>query len=84
MKIRQYRLSFSVNSGSAAPIKYDYWPRQRTVFLNAFQPIAERYRRRRRMGLYLMLAFMLVGFALARVSVGEAVKLWGFILLMTT
>ena len=83
MKIRQYRLSFSVNSGSAAPIKYDYWPRQRTVFLNAFQPIAERYRRRRRTGLYLMLAFMLVGFALARVSVGEAVKLWGFILLMT-
>src|SRR5262245_16550511 len=84
MKIRRYRLSFSLNSGSAAEIKYDYWPRERTVFLNAFQPIAERYRRRRRTGFYLMLAFMFFGFSLARVNIGDAAKLWGFILLLAT
>jgi len=82
MKIRQYRLSVSLNSGSPADIRYDHWPRQRTRFLNTFQPIAERYRRRRRTGLYLMVGFMLVGFVLTRLNVSNTAHLWGFIVLL--
>ena len=49
--------------------------------MHAFRPIAERYRRRKRIGLYLLLGFMLGGFASMYV-VPEAAKLWGFFLLL--
>ena len=82
MKIRRYRLSLSVNSISPARFSNEYWPRERTEFLHAFRPIAERYRRRKRVGLYLLLGFMLGGFALTVVNIPGVAKLWGLFLLV--
>jgi len=82
MNIRRYRLSLSVSSELPAGLSYEYWPRERTAFLHTFRPTAERYRRRRRMGLYLMLGFMLGGFLLMYVNVADVVRIWGIILLV--
>jgi hypothetical protein len=80
MKIRRFRLSLSVSSGSPARFSNEYWPRERTAFLHTFRPIAERYRRRKRIGLYLLLGFMLGGFASMYV-IPDVMKLWGLFLL---
>lgn len=82
MKIRRYRLSISVTSGLPAGVSYEYWPRERTAFLHTFRPTAERYRRRRRMGLRLLIGFMLGGFLLMYVNVPNVVRVSGFILLL--
>jgi hypothetical protein len=80
MKISRYRLSLSVSSGLPAELPYAEWPRERTAFLHTFRPRAERYRRRRRLGLYLLVGFMLGGFLLMYVP--DVVRIWGFIPLL--
>ena len=84
IRIKRYAVSLSLNLGSSARIDHDYWPRPRTAFLHQFQPIAQRYRRRRRTGLYLFVAFMVFGFALTYIPVPETVRLGGFFVLMAT
>ena len=81
MRISRFRLSLSVSSSLPARIDHQYWPRERTAFLHRFRPTAERYRRRKRTVLYLLMGFMVGGFLLTYVNVSGAVRGWGLILL---
>jgi hypothetical protein len=83
MKVRRYRFSLSVNWGLPAGLRYENWPRERTAFLHTFRPTVERYRRRRRIRVYLLTGFMLGAFLLMYVNVPEVVRFWGFTLLVT-
>ena len=82
MKVSRFRLSISVSSGFPPGNRYENWPRESTAFVHTFRPAAERYRRRRRMGLYLLMGFMLGGFLLMYLNVPDAVNAWGLILLL--
>ena len=82
MKATRYRLSLSVSSGRPAGFTDDAWPRERTPFLISFRPRAERYRRRRRLGLYLMFGFMLGGIGLANVNLPDSARFSAFALLV--
>jgi len=82
MKVSRFRLSISVSSGFPPGNRFENWPRESTAFVHTFRPAAERYRRRRRMGLYLLMGFMLGGFLLMYVNVPDAVNAWGLILLL--
>src|SRR5688572_1692368 len=81
MKIRRFRFTLAVNTGSSARVSNGYWPRERTTFLHTFRPIAERYRRRRRTILYLLLGFMLGGVAQMYVNLPDAARIGGLILM---
>lgn len=84
MNIGRTQLSIFVSSQSARGVDEQYWPRERTAFLNAFRPVAARYRRRKRIGLSLFAGFMLGGFALTYVDLPAALGYRGFLLLAAT
>jgi hypothetical protein len=81
MRISRFRLSLSISSSAPPGVDHQYWPRERTPFLHQFRPTAERYRRRKRTVLYLLVGFLLGGFLLMYVNVSVAVTGWGLILL---
>jgi len=82
MKLSRYRLSLSVSSTPPAVFNSEYWPRERTAFLHQFRPTADRYRRRKRTVLYLLLGFMLSGFLITYLNVSDVVRISGLILLL--
>jgi hypothetical protein len=82
MNIRRFRLSLSVTSGAPARLNYEYWPRERTVFLHTFRPTAERYRRRKRTILYLLLGFLMGGFLLMSLNLPDTMRVGGISILM--
>jgi hypothetical protein len=82
MKLSRFRLFLSIRTESPLGVRDDYWPRDRTPFFHAFQPVAERYRQRKRLALYLLLGFMLGGFLLTYIDMPGTVRLWGVLLLL--
>ena len=83
IRIKRLGISVSLNSGSSPPLDSAYWPRARTAFLKQFQPIGLRYRRRKRIGLYLFIAFMSLGFATSYFNFPETLRFYCFIFLVT-
>jgi hypothetical protein len=72
--MKRTRFTFQVTVGSAAPVN-EPWPRAHTRFLHEFKPRAERYRRRKRIGLGLLLGFMIGMFVVMQTTFPGFVRL---------
>ena len=81
--MRKRRFSFYLEWGRSPQAAYGDWPRAQTPFLEAFKPRLQRYRRRRRAGLYLFVAFMVGGFLFGMTGVARPFGVWPFVLLVT-
>lgn len=77
MVIKKTRWSFSVSVAPSQPIVHTPWPRPHTPYLHAFKAYAQRYRRRKRIALSLMVGFMLVGLLMTNINLPNEAAIWG-------
>ncbi len=75
--IKKTRWSFSVSVAPSQAIIRTPWPRPHTPYLHAFKAHAQRYRRRKRLALSLMIGFMVVGVLIMSINVPNEVAIWG-------
>src|SRR5262245_51844416 len=74
--ITKTRWSFSVSLAPSRAIVHTPWPRPHAPTLHAFKAHAQRYRRRRRTALWLMVGFMLVGFLMTTINLTNGTAIW--------
>lgn len=75
--IKKTRWFFVVSVAPSQAIVHTPWPRPHTAYLHAFNAHAQRYRRRQRIALSLMIGFMLVGLLMMNISLSNEVAIWG-------
>jgi hypothetical protein len=75
--IKKTRWSFSVSVAPSQAIVHTPWPRPHTPYLHAFKAHAQRYRRRKRIALSLMIGFMVVGVLMMNINLPNEAAIWG-------
>ena len=75
--IKKTRWSFRVSVASSQPTVHTPWPRPHTPYLHAFKAHAQRYRRRKRIALSLLIGFMLVGLLTMNINLSKEAAIWG-------
>lgn len=75
--IRKTRWSFSVSVAPSQAIVHTPWPRPGSPYLHAFKAYAQRYRRRRRIALSLMIGVMLAGLLMTNINLSSGAAIWG-------
>ena len=78
MIIKKTSWSFRVSVTDGRTSVNSPWPRPHTRHLHDFKPHLERYRRRRRVGISLLVGFMILGFLMTWVRAFDRVGIWGF------
>jgi hypothetical protein len=75
--IKKTRWSFRVSVAPSQAIVHTPWPRPRTPYLHAFKAHTQRYRRRKRIALSLMIGFMFAGLLVTNINLPSEAAIWG-------
>jgi DNA-directed RNA polymerase subunit RPC12/RpoP len=79
--IKNTRWSFIVSVAQSQATVHTPWPRPLTPHLHTFKAHAERYRRRKRIALSLMIGFVLVGVLMMNINLPNEAAIWGGVLM---